>query len=85
MIQPYFLDTRTPHGEGRAQHHMQVTPTQKKAIDHYYQELAAYQEKKVTRIDLCMTRVVLDCLIQSVGQFVGCFDHLLSAAITCAY
>ena len=23
-------------------------PTQKKAIDHYYQELAAYQEKKVT-------------------------------------
>jgi predicted helicase len=27
---------------------MQVTPTQKKAIDHYYQELAAYLEKKVT-------------------------------------
>ncbi|MGI9059383.1 MAG: type ISP restriction/modification enzyme [Ktedonobacteraceae bacterium] len=27
---------------------MQVTPTQKRAIDHYYQELAAYQEKKVT-------------------------------------
>ncbi len=48
MIQPYFLDTRTAHGEGRAQHRMQVTPTQKKAIDHYYQELAAYQEKKVT-------------------------------------
>src|SRR5947209_18500952 len=27
---------------------MQITTTQKRAIDHYYQELAAYQEKKVT-------------------------------------
>ena len=48
MILPYFLDTRTSNGEGREHNRMQVTPTQKKAIDHYYQELAAYQEKKVT-------------------------------------
>ncbi len=27
---------------------MQITTTQKRAIDHYYQELAAYREKKVT-------------------------------------
>src|SRR6266567_532787 len=27
---------------------MQITTTQKRAIDHYYQELAAYHEKKVT-------------------------------------
>lgn len=27
---------------------MQVTPSQKRAIDHYYRELAAYAEKKVT-------------------------------------
>src|SRR5450755_365265 len=48
MIRPYFLDTPTTHGEGREHNRMQVTPTQKKAIDHYYQELAAYLEKKVT-------------------------------------
>src|SRR5205823_7559842 len=27
---------------------MQITTTHKKAIDHYYKELAAYQEKNVT-------------------------------------
>src|SRR6266700_2978853 len=30
------------------QRRMQITTTQKRAIDHYYQELAAYREKKVT-------------------------------------
>ena len=31
---------------------MQITTTQKRAIDHYYQELAAYHEKKVTQAAL---------------------------------
>lgn len=32
----------------REQHEMQLTTSQKRAIEQYYQELAAYQEKKVT-------------------------------------
>jgi predicted helicase len=35
-------------GREGGQRRMQITTTQKRAIDHYYQELAAYHEKKVT-------------------------------------
>src|SRR6266700_3165141 len=34
---------------------MQITTTQKRAIDHYYQELAAYHEKKVTHTSAVRT------------------------------
>jgi predicted helicase len=35
-------------GREGGQRHMQITTIQKRAIDHYYRELAAYHEKKVT-------------------------------------
>src|SRR5450759_2982308 len=38
----------TTYGEGWQPGSMHTTTTQKRAIDHYYQELAAYHEKKVT-------------------------------------
>src|SRR5947208_17023148 len=42
------MGVKAPYGEGWKQDQMQVTPIQKRAIDHYYQELASYSEKKVT-------------------------------------
>jgi len=47
IVRSYLFRMRNEIGRGR-QRRMQMTTIQKRAIDHYYQELAAYHEKKVT-------------------------------------
>jgi hypothetical protein len=47
IICPHAVEIKRMKRDGN-QDTMQTTTTQKKAIDHYYKELAAYHEKKVT-------------------------------------